>query len=58
MIVESVLGNIAELPAEELAGLHVETVTLPIPENVEVYDRIIKTYSGLYQDLKQRFRTV
>lgn len=38
--------------------LTVETVTQPIPENVELYDRIIKTYSGLYQDLKQRFRTV
>ena len=29
MIVESVLGNIAELSAEELAEVHVETVTLP-----------------------------
>jgi len=38
--------------------LTVETVTQPIPENVELYDRIIKTYSGLYQDLKQRFRTM
>jgi xylulokinase len=38
--------------------LTVETVTQPIPENVEAYNRIIKTYSGLYEDLKQRFRTV
>ena len=38
--------------------LTVETVTQPIPENVEVYDRIIRTYFGLYGDLKQRFRTV
>ncbi len=36
--------------------LKVETVTEPIPENVEKYNKIIKTYSGLYQDLKQRFR--
>ena len=38
--------------------LKVETVTQPIPENVEKYNKIIKTYSGLYQDLKQRFREV
>ena len=36
--------------------LTVETVTQPIPENVEIYDRILRTYSGLYGDLKQRFR--
>ena len=36
--------------------LTVETVTQPIAENVEKYNSIIKTYSGLYQDLKHRFR--
>ena len=38
--------------------LTVETVTQPVPENVEKYNSIIKTYSGLYQDLKQRFREI
>ncbi len=36
--------------------LSVETVTEPIPENVEAYNSIIKTYSGLYQDVKHRFK--
>lgn len=38
--------------------LTVETVTQPIPENVDKYNKIIKTYSGLYQDLKHRFREI
>ncbi len=38
--------------------LTVETVTQPIPENVEKYNKLIRTYSGLYQDLKHRFREV
>lgn len=38
--------------------LSVESVTAPIPENVEKYNKIIKTYSGLYEDLKQRFREI
>jgi len=36
--------------------LAVETITQPIPENVKEYNRIFKVYSGLYQDLKLRFR--
>lgn len=36
--------------------LSVETVTQPNPENVERYNKIIKTYSGLYQDVKHRFK--
>lgn len=36
--------------------LTVETVTQPIPENVDKYNKMIKIYSGLYQDLKSRFR--
>lgn len=43
-----------EHAAEMLA---VETVTEPIPENTEKYNEIFKTYSALYQDLKQRFRS-
>jgi xylulokinase len=38
--------------------LTVETVTQPIAENVEKYNSILKTYSGLYQDLKHRFREI
>lgn len=36
--------------------LKVETITQPIPNNVEKYNKIFKTYSGLYDDLKLRFR--
>ncbi len=36
--------------------LSVDTVTQPIPENVEIYNKVFKNYSGLYQDLKARFR--
>ena len=32
-----------------------ETYTLPIPQNVEKYKEIIKTYKGLYMDLENRF---
>ena len=36
--------------------LKVETQTQPNLENTQKYAKIMKTYSGLYQDLKQRFR--
>jgi xylulokinase len=57
-IVAGVGAGIWRSVDEAAKMLTVETVTQPIPENTEKYDRIIKTYSGLYQDLKQRFRTV
>jgi len=40
---------------EAAKTLTVETVTLPIPENVKLYDEILKTYKGLYVDLEGRF---
>ena len=33
-----------------------ETLTNPIPENVEIYSRIFKTYQGLYSDIQNRFK--
>ncbi len=33
-----------------------DTLTMPIPENVAAYDRLYKTYRGLYADLKSRFK--
>jgi xylulokinase len=33
-----------------------ETLTLPIAENVAVYQRLFKVYQGLYEDLKDRFK--
>ena len=33
-----------------------ETLTQPIPENVAVYEKLYKTYRGLYADLKDRFK--
>ena len=35
-----------------------ETLTLPISENVKMYDNLYKTYQGLYADLKDRFREI
>ena len=36
--------------------LSVETHTQPNLENTKKYEKIMNTYAGLYQDLKQRFR--
>lgn len=33
-----------------------ETLTMPIPENVAVYEKLYNTYRGLYTDLKDRFK--
>ncbi len=35
-----------------------ETETLPIPENVAVYQKLFKVYQGLYTDLKDRFKEI
>ena len=35
--------------------LHEETVTLPIPENVEIYNKVYALYDKLYLALKDSF---
>ena len=41
---------------EEAVGvIKVETRNVPIPENVQLYDRIFRIYRGLYGTLKGSF---
>ena len=40
MIVEQVIGNMADLPREELEGLHVEKVVLPSADLVKRFQRV------------------